>query len=536
MWYIFTTVCAKCDNGISSIMRGIMGQDEEANDSQPQPVGTDTVVPIAPAANNPDVEAPTYTASPTIPDHVGYEGSHTAETPASVVTPIVDKRKLPVWAKTAIAAAALVFTVGGASVYYFGVYQNPANVLYDAYRGLAVADHLQATGSVAFEYDVTSDLKITSVDYGGAYDYAPNANTEVTVHAEYGGKKISVGGKGIAKENGELYFKLEGIVDAFKAANEARPNSLPVTAEFTDKLAKLQNVWVKVTLDDISKNSPDQAKEMQCQLDAYKKHKNDKNDEKLELYKKHPFVTKKADKAVYRGQLGYTLSVDAEQLKGFLMAARDLPLAKDLAACTGDTQSDESIKNQVDGMEWKKTEVTAWIDQWSHQLKSIEYKGDSGTETKLFYSGNIQVSYSKAIKIDAPSGVISIDEFISRFKALSSTPVNLNQPSVNDRAASSASQAMANTVVKKAEAYNAISGEYPKTLSQFEQYPETSLTKQELGAVTVTQDFPKDSSTVGYKWCSANAGQVVYFDQVSKQTVAVAVGDGKRGAVSAFCQ
>lgn len=92
---------------------------------------------------------------------------------------------------------------------------------------------------------------------------------------------------------------------------------------------------------------------------------------------------------------------------------------------------------------------------------------------------------------------------------------------IQNRAKTSSAQSLANTVAKKAEAYNAIQTGYPATRTAFGDVAESKLDNPAL----VTGTAPTNEKTVQYLYCDAGKGyQVVYFDAVANATKIVTGG------------
>ena len=82
---------------------------------------------------------------------------------------------------------------------------------------------------------------------------------------------------------------------------------------------------------------------------------------------------------------------------------------------------------------------------------------------------------------------------------------------IQNRARSSAAQAAANTLVKKAEAANAIASSYPVTAADFAAQPDSSLTGSGLTLAAISA-APSTPSTVEYIPCGGTGAKVSYWD------------------------
>jgi prepilin-type N-terminal cleavage/methylation domain-containing protein len=76
---------------------------------------------------------------------------------------------------------------------------------------------------------------------------------------------------------------------------------------------------------------------------------------------------------------------------------------------------------------------------------------------------------------------------------------------VQSRANTTAAKAAANTVMKKAEQYNALASAYPQTLANFDAYAESKMSGSGVGLVA-TPVAATGKTTVTYQACTAGAG------------------------------
>lgn len=334
------------------------------------------------------------------------------------VAPATEGKKKKKWIPLAVAVGVLVLMGGSASAYYFGVYQNSDNVLYDAYSHLASAKAMQASGSITFDMPVMSGVKLKSIDYSGNFESNPSGMMSITAKMTLMSADVSVGGKGMVLDNGDMYFQLSGLVDAFKAyaqAMGAADSTIP--SSFYASLGKLQDQWVKVAVADLKQTSEDTAKSYQCVIDAYKKHKDDGAKPLLEAYKQNAFMVKKEDLGTKDGRIGYKLAFDTTKAKEFASSVKDTDLAKDLAACDSSMSTDSS--NTMDTSSAGDISTNVWIDMWTHELKRVEYSGAASEGTsKLSFTGNVDIAYDTNVTTTAPASSITLDEFGKRIEAV----------------------------------------------------------------------------------------------------------------------
>ena len=93
-----------------------------------------------------------------------------------------------------------------------------------------------------------------------------------------------------------------------------------------------------------------------------------------------------------------------------------------------------------------------------------------------------------------------------------------------NRAKSSAAQALANNVSKKAQIYSTINSGYPATITAFKAATnEAALDANTQAALSLTP--PTDDAHVQYRYCDAGQGaQIVWFDTVNNTTQTVQLG------------
>jgi len=86
---------------------------------------------------------------------------------------------------------------------------------------------------------------------------------------------------------------------------------------------------------------------------------------------------------------------------------------------------------------------------------------------------------------------------------------------IQNRAKTSAGQAAANMVIKKAEAANAVAQVYPSTIANFAAQSDSSLVGSGVWIKALAQVAPANNNTVEYIPCTTTAGagaQVSYWD------------------------
>lgn len=109
---------------------------------------------------------------------------------------------------------------------------------------------------------------------------------------------------------------------------------------------------------------------------------------------------------------------------------------------------------------------------------------------------------------------------------------------IQNRAKASAAQSLANSIVKKAEAFNAVESVYPASNAGFGTGAGTAGNPAEAkldNAAQVTATVPTDEKTVAYKKCAAGGAQVVYYDASKATSVGISLGGAAAYVPSTLC-
>lgn len=324
------------------------------------------------------------------------------------------------WLIPVIALGVVVLAGGSASAYYFGIYQRPENVLLDAFNKASAAKAIQSDAVVTLNKNLSTDITLKNIKFKTAKAANSAGMVDAAINLEYKGKALSAGGKGmVSVADNTAYFQINNLKQSVTTFIEAAGMADQVPQGYFDGLDKLQDQWVKVTIDDLKKNNQAAGKDFECTLGVFKKHSNDSNKEILDLYSKNPFITVKENVGVKNGQLGYKLGFDEAKSKSFGDSIENTQIVKDLKACNVSGTSSTDTSDTVDSATNDNTVYTVWVDQWSHELKKVEFSGDTGTGgEKMAYSGNIDITYDPNVKVDVPGNTISLDEYIKRYNGV----------------------------------------------------------------------------------------------------------------------
>lgn len=474
---------------------------------------------LAPATQEPVNDVQAENAEPVVPSQF-----NSATPPTASKTRFKFSKKLVI----IIVGAILLLSGGSAWAYVALVYQNPTNVVFDAVSNYFKASNVNTKTVIKTTSPISlGDRKMNvRLEFDSAETNAPSFEGKVKLIQGVDDKSIEIRAEIRLVESGSLYFRIDDLDKAMKDAEEILGTAVP--AEYTDIINKIQNKWVEVSADNLKDISAETSKTYQCIVDAMKKYKDDQS--MLDVYRKHPFVNIKDSLGVKDGNTGYKVELDKGIYKEFSKALEGTPFQKDINACYGEEESPES---SVDALADSLPDdidlsVNLWVSQWTHQLNRAEMTikingGDSGIDYAI--DGTTEFTYGASIQpATAPADAVSIYDWI----------MDIFGPAyagIQDRATATSLSSSANMVKKKAEAYHAITAQYPANVAAFAEYPETKID----GGISVTGGLMMSVDVVTYKKCAVGA-QVAYYDPVSSAHRIINVGDANYTSQTSLCK
>lgn len=348
------------------------------------------------------------------------------EQPAGVAVKPKSKKK---WLVVLVAIILLLLVGGGAaSAYYFAVYQRPENVLLDAFNKLSMAKAIQSNATITLNKDLGSGAVIKDITIKANTATNQTGMLDSAVNLELDGKAMSIGSKAvISLADNALYYKVNNVTDAIGVIAESAGVAGEMPTEYLDALASIQDQWVKVTLEDIKNTSESAGSELECTVNVLKKQNSDSGKEYGELYKKNPFIVVKEQMGVKDNLIGYKLNLDQAKATAFSKALEETQVYKDLMACSpsGSVAPTPKDTPSIDSAVTDSTVYTVWVDQWSHELKSVQVAGESGEGSdKTTYNGTVNLAYDPNVAIDVPTDVIDFEEFMTRLQDVFGTMVS----------------------------------------------------------------------------------------------------------------
>jgi hypothetical protein len=384
----------------------------ESEPIEPQPTVSESIASTVPSA-------PTYSPVQPIENPNPVNSEVTVET---VKKPKKLGRKL----LALIIVGILIVIIGGSVSAYTFWYSNPKKVVYDSISGLLTSDAMQlySTTTVAMSSSTSaSSFSINKVTVDTTVTNSPSQSVDLSVETTLGGKSYTVGAKGMYLSSGDIYFRLENILDTVKSAFGTQT----ISPAIQDEINNLQEKWVKFSVSDMTNMSADYAKTFQCALDTYKSANKDKALQKefATLYEKSPFLTVDENNIQNKdGNYGYDVSVNAKELVAYARSIGDTNYAKDLGKCSSSfsnstsSASDANIEESINSS-MSKVKTTLWVNQWTHAMSkiSVEYKDTQST----YYSTvttNADVKVDNNLKVTAPDQSVTFSQWQSDLNKL----------------------------------------------------------------------------------------------------------------------
>jgi hypothetical protein len=315
----------------------------------------------------------------------------------------------------------LLFLIGGSVSAYTFWYSNPKKVVYDAISNIMTADAIQMNSITTITIPSSSStarFNINKVTLNTITTNAPSESVDLSVEVSINGSSYTVDAKGMYLDNGDIYFRLENILDSIK---QAFGDQL-VTQTIKDEISNLQGKWVKFSVSDMTKMSAEAAKTYQCVLDTYKTVNKDKamQNDYVSLYEKSPFLNiDEANVQNKDGDYGYSVSIDANKFVSYTRSIGDSASMKEFNKCSTSTSSytssisDEEAAKSVSEFT-SKLKTVVWVDQWTHKMSKIDVGySDSESSYNVVVNTDIEVKVDDNLTVTAPESPMTYDEWVT---------------------------------------------------------------------------------------------------------------------------
>lgn len=313
----------------------------------------------------------------------------------------------------------LLFLIGGSVSAYTFWYSSPKKVVYDAVSSLMTADAVQMNSTTAVTVTPSNSFggfSVNKITLNTIATNAPSQSMDLSVELAYSGKTYTVGAKGIYLENGDMYFRLENILESIEQAFSDQT----ITQTIKDEINNLQNKWVRFAVSDMTKMSAEAAKTYQCVLDTYKSVNKDKamQNDYVSLYEKSPFLT--IDEVNIQnkdGDYGYSVSIDAKKFVSYVRSISNSESMKEINKCNtststyADNVSDQEAEESVTSLT-SKLKTVIWVNQWTHSMSKIDLSySDNQSSYGVTVDMDADVKVDNSLKVTAPDQPMSYDEW-----------------------------------------------------------------------------------------------------------------------------
>jgi hypothetical protein len=315
-----------------------------------------------------------------------------------------------------IISVILVVLIGGAAAAYTFWYQHPEKVVTDGIVHAMQAKSTQYTGSMAIDAG-TSKVKVELT--GASVASAQDLSAKVTFPA--GGKDITVEGDAMFDGKSDLYVKLKNVKDL---TAPLRSEMDALTRKTFDKVvAKVDNQWVKIAVEDLVGFNESAAKVQKCFGEAMTQYANDAtiSAEITDAYKKNKFVLIDQNLGTKDGSLGYTLTGDTAKAKAFIVDLKNTKLYKSLYACDNGFKIDENelVPNDP-AKEGATSRVEVWVSQWTHEITKVSANNtttnadDTSTKVETMF----EPKFNTGVTIEPPAQSITLDQLKADIETL----------------------------------------------------------------------------------------------------------------------
>lgn len=361
-----------------------------------------------------------------------------------------------------IIAALLILGGVGVAVWYFAVYQNPENAVFDAVNHLITAKHVSPHGSfqttVASSNGYNVELTITAKSSSRRLPNESSLWLALNVRDASGelatdeALEVEIGA--IQMADGVVYLKLSQLTETFEQLlpnifpptdcgplADCLPSENPIETALYEVAELLDDEWWQISLPDILDELGDVLEDWQaeaiteiytCSLDAMKA---DTSGEIAALYRDHRFVNVETlvdQTARPSGTTAYTVSLNYDALADFLNVTKHSSAATAFYDCynaaidkASQNADDYYTEEDFDDMKIslddakdvtakdlekylpKTADLTFYIDDWGHALRQVEVTTDNGGSPATL---SIRFDYTAQPEASAPAEYRPITE------------------------------------------------------------------------------------------------------------------------------
>lgn len=327
-------------------------------------------------------------------------------------------------------ALAFVFLLTGGGAFAFYTYQNnkPEKVLADALANTisSFGEKSSSTtlGSLTYEYKGDQSVKVKVAFEGKATGEDGQGSADITL--DFAGRTYTVKTSAVVFGEDEVYFKVEklkALVDQLLANN---PEAAAYGEYVNPIVAKIDNRWIKITKDDISKLSSASKDEVDTCTEALKSFKISKNDSKQlkKLFNENQFIIVseklKNETAANENSFHYKLDFNNAAAEGFAKQVITLESFKSITqSCELDEKKiAEGFKDAKDGVakEASKPVVELWVGKEKRRPTKFRVSADDKDVT-VDFSSEFRLG-AENVLIEKPKTSVSITDLKEEFENL----------------------------------------------------------------------------------------------------------------------
>lgn len=350
-------------------------------------------------------------------------------TPKATTAQTAPKKK-----KTGLIAGlvAALLLIGGLIGGYFW-YQSPNKVVADALNRANSARMLKTKlklSGIDLSKDGVPGMSLGDINVELTGDLEKlDLGYDISTTFELMGVKLPIKAKLMLVNKTDVYFYLEDVsktVDGFISGfgafmSEDVADFSALKSQFSSLVAKIENKWVKLSLDDIKSNMDDEdSKELVCLTDVLKNYDfNTYNQQVKSILKEHKYY-EVGDVKTVDGSFVVNASIDQSKFEAYAKAAGETDLIKAFLKCGGEEQA-SNVDKKTGSVSFKNVEWV--IGQWGHELKSakVEVEAETldadGQKTTQTLKVEASFDWPKSVEVKAPSEAINFEDWVKEIEA-----------------------------------------------------------------------------------------------------------------------
>ena len=330
-------------------------------------------------------------------------GTHPDDSVSNPIT--ITKKKLIPGMMIALIAVVIV-CAGLVSADY--IYQQPQKVLADSVVNLFTSDAGVYSATVNVSDSSGKSIALVNITTKTSDDKT-SSSLKASMELNYQDSKYRLEGEAMVVKGGDLYFKFSGLDEIVSQMKSSLGGALDQNAsQSIDNLVEqIDNVWVKVSSEDLQDFSSTAASGKNCLTETMEKYKNDDSAtaELTEIYNKNQFVVMKNDLGLKDGSLGYSASLDGIKLNGYFNDFKGTKYYKSLHECDSSFNIENVTFTNTPEKIDSKNYFHVWVDFFSHRLTRVEIAASNDSSS---VTANIVPDYNKPGRVPGISAAVRL--------------------------------------------------------------------------------------------------------------------------------